>query len=361
MHAPRRSNGNTRGAARAEADPFAQVFKLGERTWTIMLVGQFAFIAISLELHSLLSVWVRALSDISGALDQVSNGLAPLFDVVGAACNFVGATFGPYLLAAIIVAAVTAVVAFGSVRVRVSTLVATSLGGLLILMARFSSGAAPVPAPDATFDVALEEPPPPPVPPAEPDKPEPTPEPAKPAAPSTAPPPPPAAAAAANVIAVQPDKPEDFTGWSIPVGTATSYAGGNTTSDGTSSTAVRQNTGPNGVPGGTGPVLPQAVQVAPPAPTVSHARTAGLTSRDWHCPFPPEADTAQIDEAVVSIEVSVKADGSPGVVRVMSDPGNGFGRMAYQCALRQHFAPALDVEGNPVPGVIRVPVRFNRS
>ena len=219
---------------------------------------------------------------------------------------------------------------------------------------------APPPRPAAVvdetpIDVTLETPPPPPEPPPE----EPSPE----EKPSAVPTPPQAAAAAqaAQVIAAipNPNKPEDFSAWTIPTGTASSYAGGNTEENGTSSTAVRTaHVAPNGVPGGQGTGMQPQV-VAPP-PKVSHARAAGLTSRDWRCPFPPEADTAQVDEAVVSIEVAVKADGTPASVRILSDPGNGFGRMAYQCAMRQRFTPALDLDGNPVPGVVRPPVHFNR-
>jgi protein TonB len=83
-------------------------------------------------------------------------------------------------------------------------------------------------------------------------------------------------------------------------------------------------------------------------------------SHDWRCPFPPEADTAQVDEALVTLDITVRPDGTPAAVRIVSDPGNGFGRMAYQCAMRQRFVTALDPDGNSIQGVVRAPVHFNR-
>ena len=58
-------------------------------------------------------------------------------------------------------------------------------------------------------------------------------------------------------------------------------------------------------------------------------------SADWNCPFPPEADTAQMDEASVMLQVDVRPDGTAGTVTVLSDPGSGFGREARRCAGRK--------------------------
>ncbi len=197
------------------------------------------------------------------------------------------------------------------------------------------------------IDVVTEAPPPPPAPPP----PEPEPE-AKPAAPPPravheAPPPPPPPAQAAKVLTQEPkpDEPVDLTGNTIVQGNADSYAGGFTTANGSSSAAVHTAPSPTGVPGGTGPVNAPPPQVA--APDLSRPASIGA----WSCSdFPEEADTAQVDEAYVMIQVDVDASGRPASVRVLQDPGNGFARQAKTCAMRQRFQPALDRSGNPVAG-----------
>jgi protein TonB len=210
------------------------------------------------------------------------------------------------------------------------------------------------------FEVLREEaPPPPPTATAEP-QPE-----AKPAAPpprpaQEAPPPPPAPAQAAKVLAQEPkpDEPLDLTGNTIVQGNADSYAGGFTTSNGTSNSAVNAMPSPTGVSGGTGPV--QAAPPPPPGP--DRSRTASLGGGgEWSCPFPSEADTAQVDEAYVTLQVDVKADGTPATVRVLSDPGNGFGREARRCAMNKRYATALDHDGTSIAGTTKAfRVHFSR-
>jgi periplasmic protein TonB len=212
----------------------------------------------------------------------------------------------------------------------------------------------------SVYDVELKEEAPPPPPPAEPEpKPEPAPRAAPPPKPAEAPPPPPPAAAqAGKVLTAEPDPnaPVDLTN-TIITGNADSYAGGTTMANGTSGNAVRGAiASPTGVPGGTGTV-PQA-NPAPAGP--DRSRPVGLVNQDWHCPFPPEADTDQIDEARVELEITVSAEGAPVKVRVLSDPGHGFGREASRFAMRERFKPALDHDGNPIPGTKRVSVHFNR-
>jgi protein TonB len=169
-------------------------------------------------------------------------------------------------------------------------------------------------------------------------------------------PPPPAPAQAAKVLTREPDpnEPVDLTGNTIVQGTADTYAGGFTSEKGTNASAVHAAAAPTGVPGGTGPVRPQGN-----GRDLSRAASVGNT--DWNrCPFPPEADTAQVDEAYVTLEIDIRADGQPSAVRVLSDPGNGFGREARQCAMRLRYPPALDHDGTPIPGTTKVRVRFTR-
>ncbi len=205
------------------------------------------------------------------------------------------------------------------------------------------------------IEVVKEEPPPPP--PPEPP-PEAKPEPAAPVAhprEAPAPPPPPAQAAKVLTREADPNEPVDLTGNTIVQGNADSYAGGFTTAKGTNPTAVSNFVAPAGVPNGAGS--------RPAAATGGRdlSRAASVGSTDWsRCPFPQEADTAQIDEARVSLQMEIRADGSPAAVRVLRDPGNGFGREARECALRQRYPPALDRDGNPIPATISFIVHFAR-
>ncbi len=208
------------------------------------------------------------------------------------------------------------------------------------------------------YDVELKDETPPPPPPPEPEeKPEPVARPTPPKAAET-PPPPAAAAQAGKVLTADPDPnaPVDLTN-TIITGNADAFAGGTTMSNGTSGTAVRGDVvSPKGVPGGKGTVAQDnPVQAGP-----DRSRAVGLVNQDWHCPFPPEADTDQIDEARVELEISVSADGAPVKVRILSDPGHGFGREASRFAMRERYKPALDHDGNPIPGVKRVSVHFSR-
>jgi protein TonB len=207
----------------------------------------------------------------------------------------------------------------------------------------------------------IKEPPPPP--PEEP-KPEPEPEEAKPAPKDPTPPPeaaPPVPAQAAKVLTADPqpnEGPVDLTNTFV-TGSGSTYAGGSTSSEGTSKTAVYNPAAtPTGVPGGTG------TGTAPPPPRKDdRSRAPGLLgSVDWNdCPFPGEADAEQIDQAFVMIQVKVKPDGSPENVSVIQDPGHGFGREARKCAMRKKYSHGLDPDGNPVGGTTKpFRVRFER-
>ena len=203
------------------------------------------------------------------------------------------------------------------------------------------------------IEVMKEDAPPPPPAPEETAKAEEPPPPVK-AAPRE-PPPAAAPAQAARVLAQEPDpnEPVDLTGNTIVQGNADAYAGGTTSANGTTTRAVRSLASPQGVPGGTG--APAAKPTGP-----DRSRTASVGGTEWNAPFPPEADTAQIDEAYVTLQIDVRADGSASAVQVISDPGNGFGREARRYALTQHFQPAQDHDGNPIAGTIKTRVHFSR-
>jgi protein TonB len=209
------------------------------------------------------------------------------------------------------------------------------------------------------IDLVKDQPPPEPETPT--PTPEPEPEPEKPVVKEKAPPPeaPPAPAEAAKVLTAdpQPNEPVDMTGGFV-TGSGSTYAGGQTASDGTSKTAVyNPMAAHSGVPGGTG-----TVGTAPPRKEDKSRAPGLLGSVEWNdCPFPAEADAEQIDQAFVLIQVKVKPDGSPENVSVVQDPGHGFGREARKCAMRKRFQQGLDVDGNPVGGTTKpFRVRFER-
>jgi len=240
------------------------------------------------------------------------------------------------------------------------TLALVWLMAIALLVAWWRSAHATVAAgPDEQIEILRDEAPPPPPPPPQETKVEPAVAPPPKAHEAPPPPPPPAQAAKVLTQEPKPDEPIDLTGNTIVQGNADSFAGGFTAGNGTNTTAVKTMPSPTGVPGGTG--VPQANPPPPAAPKVSKARAASLGGgSEWSCPFPAEADTAQVDEAVVTIEVDVRADGSPGGVKVLRDPGNGFGREARRCAMSRRYSSALDDDGNAIAGPFKVNVRFSR-
>jgi len=173
----------------------------------------------------------------------------------------------------------------------------------------------------------------------------------------------PAAAKAGAVLTAptEPGAPVDFTGEGFVTGTGDSYVGGVTAAAGTATAATyNKNAVAGGSPTGTGsgPALPPPPK--PPGPDQSRsASVAGGT--EWNCPFPPEADVDQVDFALVTIMVTVREDGTARSVKVVNDPGHGFGRAARICALSQKYSFALDRDGNPSVGSTPpITVRFTR-
>jgi protein TonB len=202
-------------------------------------------------------------------------------------------------------------------------------------------------------DIVPDEPPPPPPTTPEPEaKPEPAPPPR--ATPRETPPPTPPAQAG-KVLTQEPDpnEPVDLTGNTIVSGNAEFFAGGDTAANGTGH--------------GPGHVAPAsssaaAAKVGPVAAPVGpdRSRRAALPNNEWNAPFPAEADQAQINDAFVLLQIDVRADGTAAAVRVLKDPGSGFGREARRYALSQRWEPALDHDGNPIAGTTTVNVHFSR-
>lgn len=212
----------------------------------------------------------------------------------------------------------------------------------------------------------LRDEPPPPEPEPEPEvAPEPEPEPvaqeAKPVVNEPAPPAPPQPAEAAKVLTTEPtpsEEPVDLTNTFV-TGPGSTYAGGTTSSDGTSKKAIYNPAAAStGTPGGTGTAPAPA-----PARKEDKSRVPGLLgSTDWtDCPFPGESDAEQIDQASVIIQVKVRPDGSAENVIVVQDPGHGFGREARKCAMRKKYSVGLDPDGNAIGGTTKpFRVRFER-
>lgn len=210
------------------------------------------------------------------------------------------------------------------------------------------------------YEIEMVEPPPPPPPPPPEEKPveeeKPVPAPVKaPTHEKEAPPPAPAQAAKILVQEPNPDEPVDLTGQGFVTGNADRYAGGVTANTGTSANAVRNlNAVVGGVPGGTG------TKPVPAGPDLSRAPSVA-GGADWDCPFPAEADAEEINYQRVKLLIAVRADGSAQDVKVIGDPGNGFGREARKCALSRRYEPALDREGKPTAGTIaQVNITFRR-
>ena len=169
---------------------------------------------------------------------------------------------------------------------------------------------------------------------------------AKPDAPGAKPPPP---AQAGKLVAIEPDDPLDFTEASFVSADAPKFAGGVTAPSGTNTEAVRTSTvDPNARPGG-------------PQGEGSLARPVRLPARNWHCPWPEEAEMLGITEQTVVLRVMVDATGRSRTVSVLVDPGHGFGTAAKQCATTAQFEPARDVRGEPYAATSpAIRVRFTR-
>ena len=171
------------------------------------------------------------------------------------------------------------------------------------------------------------------------------------------PPPPPSQAAKVLTAKEDPDEPVDMTGQGFVSGDGTGPGFGMVAADGTGKAPTYNKAASlDGKEGGTG----TGKAPPPPGPDLSKAPSL-VGSTSWDCPFPPEADAEQIDQAVASVIVTVRPDGTVQSVKVAEDPGYGFGRAARICALSRRFSPALDKTGQPTTGVTPpIRVRFTR-
>ena len=141
--------------------------------------------------------------------------------------------------------------------------------------------------------------------------------------------------AQAGQLAAVSAAPVDFTGSAFIVGSGASYAGGVTSSTGTSRK----------------PVLGAVIPGTPRNPSLAvgnRARPVSLDQSAWNCPWPAEADAQQVNEQTVVLRASIGADGRADTVEVLTDPGFGFGAAARLCALRTRFEPAHDRVGLPI-------------
>jgi hypothetical protein len=79
------------------------------------------------------------------------------------------------------------------------------------------------------------------------------------------------------------------------------------------------------------------------------------------CAFPTGPQADGIDGACVSLVVRVGIDGKVTRVRLLEDPGFGFGEAARACIReRAEFEPGTDKGGRPVEQEVKVRVRFAR-
>ncbi len=174
--------------------------------------------------------------------------------------------------------------------------------------------------------------------------------------------PPPAPAEAADILTAgeeKDDEPTDLTRFSVVTKKGSDSTGGGFTSGkGTSKTPVHNPYAKVG--GKVGAAGTGAVKA--PAPKKNRSRTADLLGgRSWNCPFPAQADLEQVDRATAVVAVTVGADGRAKSVRVISDPGFGFGAAARRCAAGRRYRTALNSDGKAITATMPpVRVHFRR-
>ncbi len=165
--------------------------------------------------------------------------------------------------------------------------------------------------------------------------------------PEEATPPPPAQAG--EVVATEGEgEPVDFTGFDIAQGEGAEYVGGVTASDGIHPEATHTKT------------VDRDAEFGRPQEGANLAKPARLIRDEWDCPWPEDADSLGIDEQEVLIRVVIDARGRVSRVRVLADPGYGFGEALRRCADLNRFEPARDRRGVPHASTRTLQVTFER-
>ncbi len=168
----------------------------------------------------------------------------------------------------------------------------------------------------------------------------------------------PQAAAQAAKTLTTPETPDssEVADFSMVQGAGETYAGGTTSSIGTSKMAVR---GPASLKPAAAPAASPGFGSAPAGPDRSRGATPNGT--DWNCSslFPSDPDAG--DYATVVIAVTVQTNGRAKSVAVIRDPGHGFAAAARACAMLQSYNVALDRAGQPIVSTTPpIVVRFTR-
>jgi protein TonB len=169
----------------------------------------------------------------------------------------------------------------------------------------------------------------------------------------------PQAAAQAGKTLTAPETPDDsaVADFSMVQGAGDTYAGGTTSSIGTSASAVRGPASLKPVAARSG--SPGLTNTLPAGPDRSRGATPNGT--DWNCSslFPSDPDAG--DYATVVIAVTVQTSGKAKSVAVIRDPGHGFAAAARTCAMLQSYSVALDRAGQPIVSTTPpIVVRFTR-
>ena len=205
--------------------------------------------------------------------------------------------------------------------------------------------------------------------PVVPDPPDPL-EPPPPAAPDDPPPsddpyeePPPAAGEAADVLNAEPDAVDmSGDGWEIvDKDGSQSNGAGRTSQQGTADKPVYDpRASSTGRPGATGTATVR--RRPPPRPAKNLSRQAMPTNMGVlrACPFPAQADVAQIDRATVVVTVTVSSAGRALRASASGGPGYGFGPQARACAMSASYRPALDSGGKATTAAVSLRFRFTR-
>ncbi len=172
-----------------------------------------------------------------------------------------------------------------------------------------------------------------------------------------------AAQAGQTLTAPETDSPPEpaMADFTLVQGEGGAYVGGTTAAKGESQTAVRgrARNGPSTTKAAAAPTAKAANTVAPKGP--DRSRPARPANGAWSCSHLFPSDPGAPNFASVMILVTVREDGSPRSIQVMSDPGFGFGAAARTCALSQRYTPALDRNGNAITSVTPpITVRFSR-